>query len=47
MTVPGGPYAVTAETGGDKNIGVPDPASAPHTLDLHTSNGAITVKPAA
>ncbi|MFA1546395.1 DUF4097 domain-containing protein [Actinomadura chokoriensis] len=47
VTVPAGRYRVTTRTGnGDRKIGVPNDASAPHSLDLTTSNGDITAKQA-
>ncbi|TDC45106.1 hypothetical protein E1281_31465 [Actinomadura sp. KC345] len=47
VTVPAGPYRVSARTGsGDRNVSVPDDPSAEHRLDLTTDNGDITAKPA-
>jgi DUF4097 and DUF4098 domain-containing protein YvlB len=47
VTVPAGRYRVTSRTGdGDRTISVPNDPSAPYLLDLHTSNGDITAKPA-
>jgi DUF4097 and DUF4098 domain-containing protein YvlB len=44
ITVPEGTYRVTAETSnGRTDIGVADDPDGPFTLDLHTSNGSITV----
>ncbi|TMQ96670.1 DUF4097 domain-containing protein [Actinomadura soli] len=48
VTVPAGRYRVSARTdNGDRTIGIPDDASAPHRLDLTTDNGDINVRPAA
>ncbi|MCC5581669.1 DUF4097 family beta strand repeat protein [Microtetraspora sp. AC03309] len=47
LTVPAGRYKVSARTqNGGKDIGVSDDPAGEHQLDLSTSNGAITVKPA-
>lgn len=47
VTVPAGRYRVTSRTGdGDRTISVPNDPSAPYLLDLRTSNGDITAKPA-
>lgn len=47
VTVPVGPYRVSARTSnGDRKIGVSDDPSARYRLDLTTSNGDISVKPA-
>lgn len=44
VTVPSGGYAVSTETSnGDTEVGVADDPDAEHRLDLHTSNGDITV----
>ncbi|MEO3822989.1 DUF4097 family beta strand repeat-containing protein [Actinomadura sp. B10D3] len=48
VTVPAGRYRVTSHTGnGDRDIDVPNDASAPYLLDLRTDNGDITTKTAA
>lgn len=47
ITVPAGPYRVSTRTGnGDREISIPNDPSARYHLDLATSNGDITVKPA-
>lgn len=44
LTVPGGTYQVTADTSnGSTDIGVSDDPDGEFQLDLHTSNGSITV----
>ncbi|MBB4778916.1 DUF4097 family beta strand repeat-containing protein [Actinomadura livida] len=47
VTVPAASYRVSARTGnGDRKIDVPNAPSARYGLDLTTSNGDITVRPA-
>ncbi|WP_242908552.1 DUF4097 family beta strand repeat-containing protein [Actinomadura terrae] len=47
VTVPTGRYQVTTHTSnGDRKISVTNDPAAPHRLDLTTSNGDITAKPA-
>lgn len=47
ITVPGGPYKVTADSGsGDKTVKVPTDPSAPTELNLHTGSGDIIVSAA-
>ncbi|RJO73350.1 hypothetical protein D5S18_19075 [Nocardia panacis] len=47
LAVPNGNYQVSAETtNGRKNIDVPNTPAGQYHLDIRTSNGQITVKPA-
>lgn len=47
VTVPKGPYRVSAGTSsGSKHLGVADDPSARYRLDLNTSNGDVTARPA-
>ncbi|WP_410666952.1 DUF4097 family beta strand repeat-containing protein [Amycolatopsis sp. cmx-4-68] len=47
VEVPGGPYRVVGDSdSGHRDIGVPTDGSAPHTLDLTTESGSVTVRAA-
>ncbi|MEU5258370.1 DUF4097 family beta strand repeat-containing protein [Amycolatopsis sp. NPDC021455] len=47
VEVPGGPYRVVGDSdSGHRDIGVPTDGSAPHTLDLTTDSGSVTVRAA-
>jgi hypothetical protein len=47
VEVPGGPYRVVGDSdSGSRDIDVPTDGSAPHTLDLTTDSGSVTVRAA-
>ncbi|OXM70183.1 DUF4097 family beta strand repeat-containing protein [Amycolatopsis vastitatis] len=47
VEVPGGPYRVLGNSdSGHRDINVPTDGSAPHTLDLTTESGSVTVRAA-
>ncbi|MCR6487075.1 DUF4097 domain-containing protein [Amycolatopsis sp. OK19-0408] len=47
VEVPGGPYRVVGDSdSGHRDIDVPTDSSAPHTLDLTTDSGSVTVRAA-
>jgi hypothetical protein len=47
VEVPGGPYRVVGDSdSGHRDIDVPTDGSAPHTLDLTTESGSVTVRAA-
>ncbi|HEY3465008.1 MAG TPA: DUF4097 family beta strand repeat-containing protein [Amycolatopsis sp.] len=47
VAVPGGPYRVIGDSdSGHRDIDVPTDGSAPHTLDLTTESGSVTVRAA-
>ncbi|MFD7163985.1 DUF4097 family beta strand repeat-containing protein [Streptomyces violascens] len=47
LTAPSAPYEVSAQTqSGGKKLSIPNTTSAPHHLNLTTSNGDISLRPA-